>query len=232
MKKRIVTCPECEVKLSIFDFGKPIDQKCPKCNKTFVIESEEKDEKGKADEKKADAAKSAGDDEKKADDAKTAGEIVKTTEDEGKEDKKGDKESKDKPVDKSNAQKSEKKDAPEKKSEDVSPDKASDKDKPSDKDKASDKKASATKDKEITPKKSVASAGGIDKPTTTSSDLDDMELHAPAGPSPLFPMIVFGGLILLLVMQIMMKTRMDKQYKTLIEHLQYIEKTLAAGTGK
>jgi len=91
MKKRIVTCPECEVKLSVFDFGKPINQKCPKCSKTFVIESEEKDETEKADDK-ADAAKPAGDDEKKAetstDDATKAGATVKAAEDKGKEDKK------------------------------------------------------------------------------------------------------------------------------------------------
>lgn len=102
MKKRIVTCPECEVKLSVFDFGKPINQKCPKCSKTFVIESEEKDETEKADDK-ADAAKPAGDDEKaktSTDDATKAGATVKAAEDKGKEDKKEDKASKDKPADK------------------------------------------------------------------------------------------------------------------------------------
>jgi hypothetical protein len=225
MKKRIVTCPECEVKLSVFDFGKPINQKCPKCSKTFVIESEEKDETKKADDK-ADAAKPAGDDEKKAeastDDATKAGATVKAAEDKGKEDKKEDKESKDKPADKS-----EKKDASEKKSDEA---KTSDKDKALDKDKASDKasdkKEPVAKDKEITPKKSAAPAGGIDKPAASSTDLDDVELHAAPGPSPLFSMIMLGGLILLIVMQVMMKTRADRQYKTLIEHLQYIEKNL------
>ncbi len=51
-------------------------------------------------------------------------------------------------------------------------------------------------------------------------------MHPAPGPSPLFSMIMLGGLILLIVMQVMMKTRADRQYKTLIEHLQYIEKNL------
>ena len=40
--KRIITCPKCEAKLSVFDLGKPINQKCPKCGNTFVVESTEK----------------------------------------------------------------------------------------------------------------------------------------------------------------------------------------------
>ena len=40
--KRIVQCPKCQAKLSVFDFGKPINQKCPKCSENFVIESIEK----------------------------------------------------------------------------------------------------------------------------------------------------------------------------------------------
>ena len=39
--KRIVQCPKCETKLSVFDSGKPINQKCPKCRESFVIASEE-----------------------------------------------------------------------------------------------------------------------------------------------------------------------------------------------
>ncbi len=49
--KRIVQCPKCQAKLAVFDLGKPINQKCPKCSESFVIESEE----GKA----GDAAKPA-----------------------------------------------------------------------------------------------------------------------------------------------------------------------------
>ena len=37
--KRIVQCPKCQAKLSVSDIGKPIKQKCPKCNENFVIES-------------------------------------------------------------------------------------------------------------------------------------------------------------------------------------------------
>lgn len=35
--KRIVQCPKCETKLSVFDLGKPISQKCPKCANTFEV---------------------------------------------------------------------------------------------------------------------------------------------------------------------------------------------------
>jgi len=35
--KRIVQCPKCETKLSVFDLGKPISQKCPKCGNTFEV---------------------------------------------------------------------------------------------------------------------------------------------------------------------------------------------------
>ena len=38
--KRIVQCPKCEAKLSVFDSGKPISQKCPKCANTFEVTPE------------------------------------------------------------------------------------------------------------------------------------------------------------------------------------------------
>lgn len=38
--KRIIQCPHCEAKLSVFDIGKPISQKCPKCGKAINAESE------------------------------------------------------------------------------------------------------------------------------------------------------------------------------------------------
>ncbi len=38
--KRIVQCPKCEAKLAIFDLGKPISQKCPKCGNAFVVDSD------------------------------------------------------------------------------------------------------------------------------------------------------------------------------------------------
>jgi phage FluMu protein Com len=42
--KRIVQCPKCESKLAVFDLGKTINQKCPRCGNAFEIQSEEKKE--------------------------------------------------------------------------------------------------------------------------------------------------------------------------------------------
>ena len=55
--KRIVQCPKCQAKLSVFDMGKTIHQKCPKCGETFVIESEPspKTDEAKTPPPKADA---------------------------------------------------------------------------------------------------------------------------------------------------------------------------------
>lgn len=39
--KRIVQCPKCESKLAVFDLGKPINQKCPKCGNAFVVDTDE-----------------------------------------------------------------------------------------------------------------------------------------------------------------------------------------------
>jgi phage FluMu protein Com len=39
--KRVVQCPKCQAKLAVFDLGKPINQKCPKCKENFVVETAE-----------------------------------------------------------------------------------------------------------------------------------------------------------------------------------------------
>ncbi len=189
--KRIVTCPKCEAKLAVFDLGKPINQKCPKCGNAFVIESEEnKDKEAVKPAEATDTGKPA--------EATDTGKPAEAT-DTGK------------PANDS-----------EKKSEDAG--------KPSDT--APDKKEPAAKEKEITLKKPVERSGGMDKPLAVpkrepvaSAVLDEAVPHA-AGPSPLFARVIAGLLILVIVMQVMLKMRADKQYKTLIEHLQYIEKNL------
>lgn len=35
--KRIVVCPSCKIKMQIFDIGKEINQKCPRCQNSFDI---------------------------------------------------------------------------------------------------------------------------------------------------------------------------------------------------
>jgi phage FluMu protein Com len=213
--KRIVTCPKCEAKLAVFDLGKPINQKCPKCGNAFVIESEENKEAVKTAEA-TDSGKSASDGAKKAEASTSdvkAGTDVKAAEDAA---------SKGKPAAKSDAIAPEKKDTVGKKSEDA--------DKPSDT--SPDKKEPAAKGKEIALKKPVERPGGTDKPMVSAkrepvaSAALDSAVPPAAGPSPLFSMVVAGLLILVIVMQVMMKVRADKQYRTLIEHLQYIEKNL------
>ena len=39
--KRIVECPSCKTKMQIFDIGKEINQKCPRCQNSFEIHPEE-----------------------------------------------------------------------------------------------------------------------------------------------------------------------------------------------
>ncbi|MDR2850397.1 MAG: FYDLN acid domain-containing protein [Verrucomicrobiota bacterium] len=55
--KRVVTCPNCETKLAVFDLGKPINQKCPKCGNAFVVESEEKKDSAAGEEKAVETPK-------------------------------------------------------------------------------------------------------------------------------------------------------------------------------
>jgi len=45
--KRIVECPSCKTKMQIFDIGKEINQKCPRCKSSFEIHPE-KDPKANA----------------------------------------------------------------------------------------------------------------------------------------------------------------------------------------
>jgi len=53
--KRIVQCPNCEAKLAVFDLGKAVSKKCPRCGTAFDIPSEE----GKSAEEKPAAAEPA-----------------------------------------------------------------------------------------------------------------------------------------------------------------------------
>ena len=45
--KRIVECPSCKTKMQIFDIGKEINQKCPRCQNNFEIHPEEKEDSKK-----------------------------------------------------------------------------------------------------------------------------------------------------------------------------------------
>ena len=216
--KRIVTCPKCEAKLAIFDLGKPINQKCPKCGNAFVIESEEKKEPAKSEDAAVGSVKPENGRDKKNDassgDVKPADADVKAA---------GSAAQKEKAADKPDGQATDQKEA--------APKNTAGAEKPADP--SPDKKEPAAKEKEITLKKPVQRSGGTDKPvlptrpgSAAPSALDEVAPQTAPGPSPIFSMVVMGLLILVIVMQIMMKLRADKQYKTLIDHLQYIEKNM------
>jgi phage FluMu protein Com len=210
--KRIITCPKCEAKLAVFDLGKPINQKCPKCGNAFVVESEEKKEPAK-EEAKAEEPKKA-EEPPKAEEPKKAEEA--------------------KPSD-GPAEKEEKALAP---APDAGGEKvpARDAETPkapvAEKTPAEDKKESEAKDKEIKLKKPAESPAPAAKPRApVKSEPSSVEAPAvpetpAAGHSLLFPAVVVGLLLLIAVMQVMTKMRADKQYKTLIEHLQFIETKL------
>ena len=163
--KRTITCPKCETKLSVFDLGKPISQKCPKCGNNFTVESEEK----------KDAAKDSASEPEKKD----AGVAAPTAS----EEKKASADAAAKP--------------------DAVPAKEA------------DKKSAAPTAKPSAPVKR--------EPSYTASAEPE---PAAGGQSLMFPVIVIGLLILLAVMQVMTKMRAEKQYGTLIKHLQFVEETL------
>jgi len=53
--KRTIQCPNCQAKLAVFDTGKPINQKCPRCGNAFEVPV---DPAGKSASKPADTRKS------------------------------------------------------------------------------------------------------------------------------------------------------------------------------
>ncbi|MDD2600548.1 MAG: hypothetical protein PHO37_15205 [Kiritimatiellae bacterium] len=49
--KRIVVCPSCKIKMQIFDIGKEINQKCPRCKNSFDIHPVQDKDKSKTADK-------------------------------------------------------------------------------------------------------------------------------------------------------------------------------------
>ncbi|MDD4102467.1 MAG: hypothetical protein PHU80_07540 [Kiritimatiellae bacterium] len=163
--KRIIQCPKCEAKLSVFDIGKPISQKCPKCGNSINVESEEPT----ADENKEDKAVDATVLSKAPENSQPNGKTVK----------------------------------------------------------AKDEKTFENKDSDACVRLS-------DKPQikkTPSSPVATPALDVLPTPEPprnggLFKAFVVGALLIIIAMQMITKLNSDKQYKTLIEHLQFIERKL------
>lgn len=231
--KRIVKCPKCEAKLAVFDLGKPINQKCPKCGNAFVIESEsQKPEENKAEPAKAPATEpvapakteTAAEKTEPAKDtaAKTEkpaaapAEIKKDTVPAETKKDAVPTEAKKENAPAAEAKKDEtpaevKKEASAKAAEDV-------------------KKETPAKDKEIKVKKPEESKAPAAKPrfpakaATETPDFSDASDLPPAGGTSLFSTaIVVGLLIFVIVIQLMVKVRADKQYSVLATKLERIE---------
>lgn len=209
--KRIVQCPKCEAKLAVFDLGKPINQKCPKCGESFAIESQEKKGEAAADVKVAAAAPEA---------AKPA---EATPAPEAKADKpapaapakpeKADATAS-APAAKPEEKKAADAPAPAAKPEEKAPAKA---------EAASAPAAAATDKKEIALKKPVAPAPAKTpgKPAAAPAEAEPVLHHC--GFSFMNLVTIIGLLAIIIVMQVLAKVQSDKQYKKVIEHLQFIE---------
>lgn len=182
--KRIIQCPQCEAKLSVFDIGKPISQKCPKCGNAINVESEEPSPDDKKDPKDASASTASAAPDK-SQPAKAAAKGDKPAEAVAKGDKPAEAAAKD-------AKPSE------------------------DKEKRDVKKADDKEQNKTSPVRAPIPA----------SAFDSLPTPEPAGTGGLFKAIVIGAIIIIIAMQMITKLHADKQYKNLIEHLQYIEKNL------
>ena len=231
--KRIIQCPKCQAKLAVFDLGKPINQKCPKCGNAFVVESESQ----KAPVEEAPVAAATAEAAPAAAKPETAPEKAGETpvEASGEKDavkpptKKNGKVKADKPAE---AAAEKKTDAAEKKA-DTAEKKAEEKaDAPADKGEAAAAAPAPSAPKEITLKKpeerpaSSAPARAPAKPAAIPEPLAAEPVAHVCGFSFMHFLVVIGLLIIVVAMQAFAKVQSDKQYKKLIEHLQFIETKL------
>lgn len=217
--KRIITCPKCEAKLAVFDLGKPINQKCPKCGNAFVIESEENKAEAKKPEQAdgvkqkaepvpapaAEAAAAAG---AKGDAAAAASVPAANEKKPGKENGK-------------------KKTAPVAEAAAAVPAAA-----PAVTQTPAEEKKDAAP-KEITVKKPTESSAFVPKARTPDkADLSESDVpeapELPAGGGSLISRFaVVGLLFLIIILQVIAKAQSNRQYGKIIEHLQFIETKLA-----
>ena len=225
--KRIITCPKCEAKLAIFDLGKPINQKCPKCGNAFVVESEENKSEAKKPEQADDAKQTAEPAPAPApapaaeaaaaaaakDDAAAAAPVPAANEKKpGKENGK-------------------KKTAPVAEAAAAVP--AAE---PAAAPAAAQTPAEEKKDaapKEIKVKKPTESSAFVpkartpDKADLSASDVPETSEAPAGGGSFISRLVVVGLLFLIIILQVIAKAQSNKQYGKIIEHLQFIETKLA-----
>ena len=219
--KRIINCPKCEAKLAVFDIGKPINQKCPKCGNAFVVESEEK----KTEEVKPLPAEAAKEQPASAPDATAAAAPAPAKDETPPSKKEGKKKTAPLPetaaatpaapaVTPAPTAEEKKEAAP---AAAVAP--------------ADDKKEAAPKEIKVKkPEESPAFSAKARTPVKSAPSPSDTsatsELPAAGGHSPLFNALVVGMLLIIIVLQVFAKMQSNKQYGKLIEHLQFIETKL------
>ena len=220
--KRIIKCPKCESKLAVFDLGKPINQKCPKCGNAFVVESEENKSEAKKPEQADDSKQNAAVPAPAAvaaaaagakDDAAAAASVPAADEKKpGKENGK-------------------KKTAPVAEAAATAPAAAPAVTPAVTQAPAEEKKDAAPK--EIKVKKPTESSAFVPKARTP--DKADLSASAvPEAPEPsagggsfTYRLVVVGLLFLIIILQVIAKAQSNKQYGKIIEHLQFIETKLA-----
>ena len=233
--KRIIKCPKCESKLAVFDIGKPISQKCPKCGNAFVVESEEN--KTEAPKPVASEAVTTG---QAPEPASTA---AAPAADAPKEDKAAAAPAPAQNEPSAAKKNGKKKTAPVPETAVVAP--AAPSAAPAvtpapaaeaKKDAApaaapapaDDKKDAAPKEIKVKkPEESPAFASKARTPVKSSLPSSDTpeapELPVAGGHSPLFNALVVGMLLIIIVLQVFAQKQSNKQYGKLIEHLQFIE---------
>lgn len=212
--KRIIKCPKCEAKLAVFDIGKPINQKCPKCGNAFIVESEENKDKANS------PAQADGKKQKEEPVPASAAPAAAAPETEPK-----------KETDAAAPVPVEAAKTPEKEAEKTAPAPEAAAKAPAEEKKTAEPKEIKLKKPEERPAPAAKNtpAAKAPQPSLSESSVSSELPASPAGngSSLMFNAVVIGGLILIIVMQMMAKIQSTKQYGKTIEHLQYIEKNLS-----
>jgi|GEM_PF-1139636 len=240
--KRIVQCPKCQAKLSVFDMGKPITQKCPKCGDTFTIESEAN--KGASDDKAAPAEvkkeevkaepkaepKTEVKSDAKADVKEEKKEDKKDeTKDGAKDEKKADKKDEAKPDSKTTSTDEKKEDKKVESKADAKDEKKADKKDEAKADVKADAKKTDGKDKEPAKKSSLAKVAAAAQTKPTVTDLAAQQMPGPECGISFFDVVaIIGLLVVILIVQVIGLKRTSTRLSQIEQQCQTIQSELNA----